>query len=160
MRGTVNAENHDLDRAGLPPLPGSYVLILRLGVPRQITVGRLGAFRLEPGYYLYSGSALGPGGLRARVGRHLRADKQPHWHIDVLTAAADITGVWISPGTQRLECAQAHSLAALPGINEPIPGFGASDCGCRTHLFRLADDLLDTAWQALGCPLHLKIAAP
>jgi len=39
---------------------------------------------LLPGYYIYIGSAFGPGGVRARMLRHLRADKPKHWHIDYL----------------------------------------------------------------------------
>ncbi len=160
MFAPVNAEGDDRDLLRLPNAAGSYVLVLWLDGPRQITVGRLGSFQLEPGYYLYSGSALGPGGLRARVGRHLRSGRKPHWHIDALTAVAHITEIWINQGVERLECTWAQTLAALPGITPPIPGFGASDCGCRTHLFGLANELLDTTWHALGCPRRLEIAAP
>ena len=69
----------------LPAAPGSYVLLITVAAPLTIHAGRLGAIALSPGTYAYTGSALGPGGLRARVGRHLRAEKRPHWHIDALT---------------------------------------------------------------------------
>jgi Uri superfamily endonuclease len=121
----------------LPNTPGSYVLVLRLEAATTLHAGRLGVFTLAAGWYAYTGSALGPGGLRARVGRHLRADKKPHWHIDALTAAAAIPEVWAVESRERLECAWAAALAAHPEVSAPLPGFGASDCACNTHLLRI-----------------------
>ena len=37
------------------------------------------------------------------------------------------------------ECLLAACAAALPGAGAPAPGFGASDCGCSTHLFFFED---------------------
>ena len=86
--------------------------------------------RLEPGGYLYCGSAKGPGGLKARIARHLRTDKKPHWHVDRLTAAALKVTAWAYVGGD--ECALVRALAPLP---HPIPGFGSSDCPtCPSHL--------------------------
>lgn len=124
--------------SSLPPTPGSYVLLLRLDAPRAVRAGRLGTFDLSPGMVAYTGSALGPGGLRARVGRHLRAEKRPHWHIDALTAAAPVIAVWAAESPARLECAWAAALIGLPGSAIPARGFGASDCACPAHLIRIA----------------------
>ncbi len=117
-----------------PRQPGSYVLILRLARPVPVEVGRLGRFTFAPGWYGYAGSALGPGGLAARVQRHLRAQKAQHWHIDYLRAHATPTAVWYTIGQQRRECRWADVLSELPGAWIPAPRFGASDCHCPTHL--------------------------
>ena len=128
-----------LTPADLPATPGSYLLLFALAAPLTIHAGRLGALDLLPGMVAYTGSALGPGGLRARVGRHLRAEKRPHWHIDALTAAAPVSAVWLAESGMRLECVWARALLDLPGSGLPAPRFGASDCACPAHLIRLAD---------------------
>ena len=50
-------------RAGLPSLPGTYALVLRFSSGLEIVVGRLGVLAVQPGFYVYVGSALGPGRL-------------------------------------------------------------------------------------------------
>lgn len=50
--------------------PGTYILILKSAVTRRVRVGRLGNLQLCAGYYVYIGSAFGPGGLRARIDHH------------------------------------------------------------------------------------------
>jgi Uri superfamily endonuclease len=115
---------------------GAYVLILRLHTRRNIRVGRLGDFACGPGYYAYVGSARGPGGVAARVGRHLRRHKPRRWHIDYLRAAAEPFEVWTTAAENpSLEHAFAHALEAMRFLQPSIAGFGSSDCGCRTHLF-------------------------
>ena len=119
--------------------PGSYLLLLALTTPARLTVGRLGIFDFPAGRYAYAGSARGSGGLRARVARHLRAEKRLHWHIDYLAARAPIVEVWYTESSARLECRWAARLSALPGANIPVDGFGSSDCRCPSHLIQLAD---------------------
>ena len=125
-------------RKGGPTMKGSYALLLRLASPQRIAIGKLGAFDFPEGYYLYLGSALG--GLQGRIRRHLRRDKKLHWHIDFLAAVAPVVEVWWAAGEARMECAWAGAAAALPGAMVPAPGFGASDCRCRTHLLRFPMD--------------------
>jgi Uri superfamily endonuclease len=109
--------------------PGAYALWLRLGAPLTATAGKIVA-TLEPGDYLYCGSARGPGGLRARLARHMRPQKRAHWHIDQLTSAARILGAFIDEAGD--ECALNAALDRLP---TPIAGFGSSDCRrCAAHL--------------------------
>ncbi|WP_296520394.1 DUF123 domain-containing protein [Rhodoplanes sp.] len=85
---------------------------------------------LPAGRYLYCGSARGPGGLRARIARHLRRRKTLRWHVDRLTTRGTVFAVWAIPGGD--ECDLVARLAALP---VPLPGFGSSDCRrCRSHL--------------------------
>ena len=76
----------------IPQKPGSYLLWLHLRQPQDLTVGRLGRFSFPSGDYIYLGSALGPGGLRARLGRHLQGSGKPHWHIDHLRVMAQVCG--------------------------------------------------------------------
>ena len=121
-----------------PSARGSYALLLHLASEQRIAIGKLGAFDLPDGYYVYLGSALG--GLRGRIDRHLRRDKKLHWHIDYLTAMTPVVEIWWAAGTERMECAWATAAAGLPETSVPAPGFGASDCRCRTHLLRFPMD--------------------
>jgi histidyl-tRNA synthetase len=116
--------------ADAPACPGAYVLLVVLPAPLDLAVPRPAT--LTPGRYLYCGSAKGPGGLRARLARHMRPGKSIRWHIDRLTEAGAVPGAWAFPDGD--ECALAAALAHLPA---PVPGFGSSDCPrCRSHLFR------------------------
>ncbi len=120
--------------APIPPLPGTYVLVLKLTQDRRIPVGRLGEVPLRAGYYLYVGSARGPGGLCARLRRHLRRDKPAHWHIDSLRQWAEPVEVWFVTSSEPHECDWRALLQQAAGLALPLPGFGASDCRCRSHL--------------------------
>jgi histidyl-tRNA synthetase len=125
------------DPAALPALPGAYALRIRLARAARITVGALGAIRFPAGDYVYAGSARGRGGIRARVTRHLRRDKRPHWHVDHLTARGRVVEVAAFPGGD--ECAVLAALLALPGATAPVARFGATDCPtCPAHLVMLA----------------------
>ncbi len=126
--------------SALPVKPGCYALVLAIDAALTVAVGRLGQRDLPPGTYAYCGSAQGPGGLRARVGRHLRGTGAVHWHVDRLRSMARVEAVWLWPGAPRdFECEAAAVLAAVSGASRPIPRFGSSDCGCAGHLVRLPD---------------------
>lgn len=119
---------------------GTYVLVIRLDAPREITVGRLGTYLFPAGYYLYVGSALGPGGLRARIARHLNRDgKKMRWHVDYLLAQARVEEVWVAKSRTRLECRWAKVLCQVEGAMPFVAGFGSSDCACLTHLIYFQD---------------------
>lgn len=126
----ANADN----TAPLPREPGSYVLLLEVAARQTLPIGRRQALAIEPGYYAYVGSAVGPGGLAARVGRHARVEKPRRWHIDYLRAATRLVEVWYLVGQARVECPWAAALAAMPGARLPPFRFGASDCRCPSHL--------------------------
>ena len=116
-------------------MPGAYVLLLILDRAVELPA-RLGGV-LSAGRYVYCGSARGPGGLRARVGRHLKKDKTIRWHVDRLTLAAASVRVWATLGPG--ECALRAALQDIAGVSVPVPGFGASDCAvCPAHLLALA----------------------
>ena len=107
--------------ADAPATSGAYVLVLRLDAPHDVRIGKILA-TLASGDYLYCGSARGPGGLRARLARHMRPQKRVHWHIDQLTTEASLLGAFVAE--QGDECALNAALADLP---IPIAGFGSSD---------------------------------
>lgn len=114
--------------------PGTYALVLRSEGRAGVQIGRWGCLDVRRGYYLYVGSALGPGGVRARVARHCRERKTRHWHIDYLRECADISAVWYRHAPDRDEHRWARAAAGLDAC-EPVPGFGCSDCRCVSHLF-------------------------
>ena len=126
----------------LPRIGGAYALLIETRSPAAIVLRGV-SFGLEPGEYLYCGSARGPGGIRARVGRHARKKKALRWHIDRLTGIGRVRGVIIAPG--GTECALFARFAAFEGAVVPAPGFGSSDCRhCPAHLLRI-DGLIANA---------------
>ena len=118
----------------MKPDPGTYALILKCDSIASVLVGHLGEINLRPGYYIYIGSAFGPGGVRGRVSRHLREHKSKHWHIDHLHEHTSPIGVWCSYEPKHLEHLWAQILYDASGLS-PIRGFGCSDCKCYSHLF-------------------------
>jgi Uri superfamily endonuclease len=120
-------------------LRGTYALVLYLDGPQTVLVGALGKLTFPPGWYLYLGSARGPGGLAARLARHRRrTDKRYHWHIDYLRAVTKLMEVWTSTSEAQQECDWANAAAALPDARIITPRFGSSDCRCPSHLFHYA----------------------
>ena len=73
-----------IDTHGMSSHPGSYALILRAFAQRVVSIGRIGRLHVTSGFYVYVGSAFGPGGIRARLAHHTRIAQSPHWHIDYL----------------------------------------------------------------------------
>ena len=129
---------------------GTYVLALWLDAPHTISVGRLGRFEFPSGWYLYVGSAQGPGGLPARLLRHWRrigSGKRVHWHVDYLREHAVWGGAWAHSSRQRLECTWADALRRRSDASIVVTGFGASDCRCPAHLVHAAS-MPDEDWFA------------
>jgi Uri superfamily endonuclease len=120
----------------LPGDPGTYALQLHLANPIEREIGKLGRISFPAGEYIYIGSAFGPGGLRARLGRHLHLLKKPHWHIDYLLPPAQPVGFWAITLSAHLECIWVTALMTLPGAYFPARELGSSDCrnGCPAHL--------------------------
>ncbi len=115
--------------------PGIYILIINLACDQNIRVGALGVFFFHAGLYAYIGSARGPGGLRARLKRHLQpsAQKKKHWHIDYLLQVGEITSLCWSTEGKHTECEWAYKAS---GTRFPMR-FGSSDCSCAGHLVHL-----------------------
>jgi len=122
----------------LPDQPGTYALLLASTAENDINVGSFGRLQVVPGFYVYVGSAHGPGGLTARVSRHQAAAKKLRWHIDYLREVTDLVAVWYTVDQNRQECRWAEVVGSLRGAVVPMAGFGASDCDCRSHLFYFA----------------------
>ena len=119
---------------------GTYAIIMELAKSAEITIGKLGQFQFKPGYYVYVGSAFGPGGLKARVGRHLKKNKKLKWHIDYLREHMDVIDVKFEETAKNEECQWAANFAENGAIF-PIKGFGSSDCKCFSHLLYFKDKI-------------------
>lgn len=113
--------------------PGTYALLVSLDKAIDLQVGQLGRIRFDSLFYMYFGSAFGPGGLGARLKHHLEPVIRPHWHIDYLRRAGEVQGIWYTRDPSRLECVWAKSATGLRDAT-PIAGFGSSDCYCPSHL--------------------------
>ena len=140
-----------MQREELTDEKGVYVMHLYLEEPVVLIIGALGRTHFPEGNYLYVGSAFGPGGLRARIGRHLCGTGKAHWHIDYLRRSALVLGGYYyvpaaldgaSPSEcasslNSYECCWSQAISALANVTVPVYGFGASDCqsGCSAHLF-------------------------
>ena len=111
-------------------MKGSYILLIELPEEQTITLGSLKSIHFVQGYYAYVGSAMS--GLEARLNRHLRSDKNLHWHIDYLLQKAHIDDIIVCENEERLECRIAGAIGSQ---FDDIPGFGCSDCRCPSHLF-------------------------
>ncbi len=121
----------NLEDTGVPD-GGAYVLVLRQGRPHvEVRVGALGVIAFGRGFYCYVGSARN--GLRARLARHLRrGGKRLHWHVDYLRQATQPAGALAWAEERADECALSRQVARL--AQGSVPGFGCSDCRCRSHL--------------------------
>ena len=126
-------------------MKGSYVLLIPLPEEQTITTGRLKATYFPRGYYAYVGSAMG--GFKSRLNRHLKSDKKPHWHIDYLLEKATISEIILCETKDRIECAIAQALSCQ---FDSIPGFGSSDCKCRSHLFFATNKMKPTIMATLS----------
>ena len=110
---------------------GLYIAVFHLPEAMQIHVGKLGQVHFQEGMYYYVGS--GQRNLSARLERHGRKDKPLRWHIDYLSVRMDMLGAITIAGSRERECELAKELAGVYEL--AVPGFGASDCRCRGHLF-------------------------
>lgn len=113
---------------------GTYTLLIELDEDSEIQIGKLGEIEFRKGGYAYVGSGLN--NLEKRIERHLREDKKLYWHIDYFLTEATVREVLYGKSDEKKECEIAENLAEeLSFIN----GFGASDCGCNSHLFYSED---------------------
>ena len=114
--------------------PGIYTLILSLPGAEQIAVGSLGGIHFPKGFYSYTGSARGPGGLK-RLDRHaaVMAGKSltRRWHIDYLLPRCQWLQEVVTRTDLDLECPIARSIGERL---LSVPRFGCSDCRCASHL--------------------------
>lgn len=115
--------------------PGTYTLLVELADPASVEFGAQGTRSLDAGWYAYTGSAFGAGGL-GRVERHreLAAGERDvrHWHVDYLLGhpASRVDAVHVTEDAD-VECETARALA---DAGNAVHGLGASDCDCDAHL--------------------------
>jgi Uri superfamily endonuclease len=111
---------------------GAYALVIKLAEPVKFSRKALGAAELQ-GDLIYAGSANGPGGIKARLARHLKSEKTIRWHVDELTTrAAAVSALAIMGGK---ECEIVRQLLESGTFKPAMPGFGSSDCSnCAAHL--------------------------
>ena len=119
----------------------------------KLEVGKKGEFSFNPGFHIYVGSALGPGGLK-RTKRHINLsqnrDRNSRWHVDYLhlNPAFRLVSVVYTFTSARFECELASKIGG-----DSISGFGCTDCKCSSHLFyRTKNPLLEIneAFKSMG----------
>jgi len=123
-------------------LKGTYCILIDLKVDQSIEIGKKGEMQFKSGFYVYVGSALNS--LGGRIKRHLRHNKKMHWHVDYFLGNPNsmIREVFFSDDGVKHECELATQIAEE---GEGIPGFGCSDCRCRSHLFYFSSQSQATA---------------
>jgi Uri superfamily endonuclease len=109
-------------------MASTYLLKIFLPEPMVIEIGKLGSFFFHRGHYVYVGSAKK--NFDQRIDRHLRKRKRTHWHVDHLLKFARVISVWSCPLSEE---ETAEILASK--MSCAVPGFGASDTRCKSHLF-------------------------
>lgn len=142
----------------IPALPGTYLLEFESLADISVMVGRRGQLHLQPGFYIYIGSAFGPGGLRARVRHHASISPRPHWHLDYIRPQLELLDVWFSTMNKRLEHAWADAMVYTMHMNIPMQGLGASDCKCESHFFYVRTRPDEQALQTALAMGHQNIA--
>ena len=120
---------------------GTYALILKSSSDAMVEVGKLGRLRLQNGFYVYVGSAFGPGGLNARIAHHVRISERPHWHMDYLRPALDLNEIWFTYDSRHREHQWAGVLAGFLILSyySVIAGWAVF------YIFRLANGTFEGA---------------
>jgi len=116
---------------------GAYILSIHLEGLTSIAIPKMKTAKLQPGTYLYAGSAYGSGGIAARLKRHFKKHKKVHWHVDRLTSVAvTVEALAVLGGN---ECVLTEALISSGQFKTAIHGFGNSDCRtCDSHLLKLS----------------------
>lgn len=138
---------------------GVYSLLIQLEAETPIQVGKLGRVCFFPGFYVYTGSAMGNGAssLRGRIMRHLSDKKKNFWHIDYFLSCkfSKVLSVVFAETLKNRE----HDVVSAIKKNAEVVcrKFGASDCRrkCVSHLLYLGQnphrnlDLIKEAYKEL-----------
>jgi Uri superfamily endonuclease len=155
---------HDREKAlniiakEVPRDKGGYILLLKLKKNTKVMLGKREVY-LKEGYYAYIGSAMGYGGLNARIRRHIRKEKKLRWHIDRLTALDYVDFIAVFYTKELLENNFEHKVSECllrKGANY-IKGFGSSDDRKSvSHLFysENLNELLSHIISCLNYILH------
>jgi len=116
--------------------PTSYQLFLCLPHAITLSIGSLGPCTLQPGTYVYTGSAKK--NFEARIARHALKTKKLHWHIDYIMCHPDTQLVHVHKSTLP-ECELNESIEGTM----PVVGLGSSDYKtCKSHFKKIDDDVM------------------
>ncbi|MBY6293927.1 DUF123 domain-containing protein [Nanohaloarchaea archaeon H01] len=113
---------------------GSYTLLVEVKEDFEAKIPSIGQIKFRKGFYIYNGSAFGPGGFK-RVERHRKLSKDEgnytvHWHIDHLTSAEKSEIIKVFKASEKdLEDELTREIDL-----ETVEGFGASDSEIDSHL--------------------------
>ncbi len=123
--------------AKVPKSKGIYAIVFKIS--KSVRLYSIKMFKnrvIEKGLYVYIGSARGPGGLRARIKRHLMKKKRRKWHIDYLTTLEYFKPIAIiyAITDQDLEYKVSELLSNYLPI--PVRKFGSTDKPSKAHLFK------------------------
>ena len=113
---------------------GTYALILESKSAFSTKVGKLGRVTGDAGFYIYVGSAFGPGGVEARIRHHKKSVARPRWHLDYIRRFMVLKEIWTTYDSVKREHQWANVLSSFSRAKIPFSGFGASDCSCVSHL--------------------------
>jgi Uri superfamily endonuclease len=114
--------------------PAPIFMLIGLSVPVEVAFPGKPTATLRAGRYLHCSSAKGLGGIRARLARHMRAEKSIRWHVDLDQSRFSNRRVEL-PRWERM-----RSGADLSHLSFSIQGFGSTDCRmCQGHLLRWQD---------------------
>jgi Uri superfamily endonuclease len=137
-------------------LVGVYLLLFKLHDKACLSVAGRNAC-LEPSLYVYVGSACGPGGLRARLRRHLCGRRGSlHWHIDrilSLPGAEPLYAVYIAgerlckPRAEPWLALASASARAMEPVGERIGS--TDDKIAPTHLLRCKSNSIQSCMKML-----------
>lgn len=130
--------NVDATLEEIPQEQGTYAMVLASPTGGPVILGKAGwrgRMQVQPGYYVYIGSALGE--LRGRYEHHLASPLNfpSHWQVDYLRLLCYVKEVWYTTDAVKRECAFAHSVSRMRGAELAVKRFGASDCRCPAHLY-------------------------
>ncbi len=120
---------------GRNSVKGVYMLIIEVIKPITLMINRR-KYLLDKTHLIYVGSACGPGGLSARISRHLRKDKKIHWHIDQITSLdhARIKAICLLPLAPSIY--ESIISGFLADVLDYVPRFGSTDKPRdKSHLF-------------------------
>ena len=121
----------------------SYLLLIRLYRKIFINIKSLGTLVLEPGFYVYIGSA----NIRKpliRIQRHFKKSKKIRWHVDYLTTSlfVEVTAAIVCSGLTE-DC-MYETILSDKNFVAVAKGFGATDRRHHvTHLFKVKGEVKD-----------------
>ncbi len=132
---------------------GIYSILLQIPEDLTLEVGGLGSMNFLRGFYVYTGSAMGPGGIGARISRHIRTEKKIFWHIDylVINPSVKVFALFRAESKWKMECDVNKSIVSNFDVSI-VSGFGSTDCkaACGGHLLFLRDTGFQICLKGIG----------